>query len=87
MSPDSKETESGRHLCTSQSAGINNVIALVSCRPWKYVPQAISGGMNFIKVDEFSEKVTKVTFTVIVLNTHNLSLLFISLIYLRKLDM
>ena len=53
MSPDSKETESGRHLCTSQSAGINNVIALVSCRPWKYVPQAISGGMNFIKVDEF----------------------------------
>ena len=49
VSPDSKQTERGRHLCASQSAGINNGIALVSCHPWKYVPQAISGGMNLLK--------------------------------------
>ena len=34
---------------TSQSYGINTVVALVSYRAWKCVPQAISGGRNLLK--------------------------------------
>ena len=47
--PDSKEIELGRRLHASQSAGINAVIDLVSCRAWKCVLQAISGGMNLLR--------------------------------------
>ena len=49
--PDSKETELGSsYQEASPSAGKNTGIVLVSCRTWKCVPTAISGGADISEV-------------------------------------
>ena len=53
MSPDSKETELGSSdQEASPSAGKNTevVLVLVPCCAWKYVPTAIFGGVDILKV-------------------------------------
>ena len=53
MSPDSKETELGSiDQEASPSAGKNTevVLVLVPCCAWKYVPTAILGGVDILKV-------------------------------------
>ena len=47
MLPDSKETELGSgNQEVSPSTGRNTRVVLVSCRAWKCVPTAISGGVH-----------------------------------------
>ena len=49
--PHSKETESGSSdQDTSPSASRNTGVVLVPCCTWKYVPTAISGGMDILEV-------------------------------------
>ena len=51
MPPDTKETKLGSSdQEVSPLAGKNTGIVLVSCRTWKCVPTAISGGMDISKV-------------------------------------
>ena len=51
VTPDSKETELGSSdQEASPSAGKKTGIVLVSCRAWKCVPTAISGGVNSSEV-------------------------------------
>ena len=51
VSPDSKETElRSSNQETSPSAGKSTRIVLVSCRTFKCVPTAISGGDDITKV-------------------------------------
>ena len=51
MPPASKETELGSsYQEASPSAGKNTGIVLVSCRTWKCVPTAISGGADISEV-------------------------------------
>ena len=70
MLPDSKETQLGSSdQEASPSACKNTLVVLVSCRAWKCVPTAISGGVDipkvpggsFVTTDEFSVRVTKIT--------------------------
>ena len=49
--PDSKETKLGSSKEeTFPSAGKNNRIVLVPCCPYKYLPRAISSGVDISKV-------------------------------------
>ena len=49
--PGSKETKLGRsNQEASPSAGKNTRIVLEPCRAWKYVPTAISSGVNISEV-------------------------------------
>ena len=51
MTPDSKETELGSSDQEGPpSAGKNTDIVLVPCHAWKYVPTAISSGVNISEV-------------------------------------
>ena len=51
MLPDSKETKLGSNSQeTSQSAGKNTGVVLVSCCTWKCVPRTISGGADISEV-------------------------------------
>ena len=51
MPPDSKETELGsRNQEASPSAGKDTGIVLMPCCKWKYVPIAISGGVDISEV-------------------------------------
>ena len=49
--PDSKETKLGSSdQDAPSSAGKNTGTVLVPCRPWKYVPTAVSGGVDISEV-------------------------------------
>ena len=49
--PDSKETKLGStDQEASPSAGKNTGVVLVPCRAWKWVPTAISGGVDISEV-------------------------------------
>ena len=69
MLSDNKETKLGSsNQQASLSAGKNIGIVLVSCCSWKFIPTAISGGVEISEVpgchlltDEFSVRVTKIT--------------------------
>ena len=51
VSPGSKKTElESSNQEASPSAGKSTMIALVSCRTWKCVPPAISGGVDISEV-------------------------------------
>ena len=52
MPPDSKETERGSsdQEASPSSSCKNTEVVLVSCRAWKCVPTAISGGVDISKV-------------------------------------
>ena len=53
--PDSKETELGSsNQNTSLSANKNTGVVFVPCLIWKYVPIAISSGVDDFKVSRYS---------------------------------
>ena len=74
----SKETEFWRHLSVSQYKyrGIFSVMSRMEICPSSYLQW-----YGFVKLGEFSVKVTTLTFTVSVSNTHILSLLFYLIVF------
>ena len=51
MPPDIKKTKlENREQAVSPSAGKNTELVLVPCRAWKFVPTAISGGVDISDV-------------------------------------
>ena len=78
---DSKETKFGRRFSISQykNRGRFSVQSRI-----KMCPSSYFRWYKFVKLVEFSVKVTKVTFTVSVLNTHILSLLFYLTVFQLK---